>query len=152
MANLSYGGGNCSIDGNLRAIFIKYRKAILIFDKTSDNYAIIPKGKSILIFPYGQVRPLDHLFDYFGELIVSYAKGINIDGTEEIINIKPQMHFPELISTNTEDLTALSEEMNIGKLYKHRVDKTEIDKKIIEIIIIKIAIIIKVEDITNIFH
>ena len=42
------------------------------------------------------------------------------------------MHFPELISTNAEDLAVLSEEMNIGKLYKHRVDKTEIDKKIIE--------------------
>ena len=45
MANLSYGGGNCSIDGNLRSIFIKYRKAILIFDKTT-KYIVMTKEEA----------------------------------------------------------------------------------------------------------
>ena len=65
MAKLYYGDGSCAIEGgNINAIQINYRGAIEIESKIQGNYIIRANKKTIIIAPYGEVQPLNHLFDY----------------------------------------------------------------------------------------
>ena len=56
MAKLYYGNGQCTIEGNVRGVHIKFRGAIEIEDKTSDSFAIVQQNNGIMIFPIGNTK------------------------------------------------------------------------------------------------
>jgi len=84
MARLTYGDGNCSVDGNCRAIQIEYRGAIQIMDKTPNNFAFHLNSHRIIIYPLGQGLLTD-LFDYKGEFKIISVNKTRTDKQQETI-------------------------------------------------------------------
>ena len=133
MDKLYYGSGNCSTDATgVVGIELRYRGAIEITDKTSDNYNIIANDRKIIIFPLGAVEPLGELFEYTGDINIISVIASDPDGNKVNVAIKKVFDYPELIRSNPEDMTEItSENMKAGYQHKSRVSKTILDKKTI---------------------
>ena len=128
MANLYYGGGNCSIEGSeVRCVQIQYTGAISIKDKTSDSFAIAQQSKGILIFPIGDGF-LNDLFDYNGEFKIKSVIVADNDGQRISTSIHRVMDYTELLNTNAEDMTTNSEDLKQTYATGRKVSKTSIDK------------------------
>tara|TARA_Y100000310_G_C20677187_1_gene813756 strand:+ start:2502 stop:3131 length:630 start_codon:yes stop_codon:yes gene_type:complete len=119
MYNLYYGNGNCTVEGtNIRGVQIKYRGTITITkDKTSSSFAIAHRNKGIMVYPIGRGEYLNELFDYEGEFHISSILVGNEDAELVYTNINRVMDYSELIYSNAEDMTNLSEELSAG--YTH---------------------------------
>ena len=124
MATLYYGGGDCTVEGNVSSIGIAYEGNILIDSKLPDSYRIeLYKGK-LVINPSSQRYNLNELFEYLGEFKITYVVANNMEGDKEPISIKRVMDYSELLNTNAEDLTTKSEDLKVTYIQGRRFRKT----------------------------
>ena len=89
MALLYYGGGNCTIEGDVSSLIINYKGNIVIDDKLPDSYTIELERGRLIIDTSLEAKNLNELFNYLGEFIVLSATGKNLEGAKESIGIKP---------------------------------------------------------------
>ena len=123
MAKLYYGGGKCTIEGNVRGVHIRFRGNVQITDKTSNSFVIVQQGNGIMIFPIGK-GSLTELFDYMGEFKILSAESANGQGEKESTTIHRVMDYTELLNTKSEDMTTKSEDLSVTYMSGNKVDKT----------------------------
>lgn len=113
MANLYYGNGDCSIQGdNIRGVEIEYTGYIKdLVKNTSPNFKLVGNNERIIIFPIGEGY-LEDLFSYSGSLKIVSSIVAGINGEPIHCYIKRVMDYSELLATNAEDMTTLSEDLN----------------------------------------
>ena len=124
---LYYGNGDCTVDGDLKIITIIYRGAIKIKDKTPNGYNILSKNNKLMIFPIGQAVALSELFSYEGEFKIVGVRALDMNNDRVYVTVKRVMDYSELMDSNSEDLTTVSEKLNAGYVYGNRVSKTTIE-------------------------
>ena len=113
MAKLYYGGGDCSIQGNVSSLTINYRGAIMIISKLPDSYDINLEDGKLVIEASSNPQYLNDLFIYLGYFKVLSVTAYNLEGDKEPITIKRVMDYTELLTTNSEDLTVKSEDLKV---------------------------------------
>jgi len=122
MAKLYYGGGDCSIQGNVSSLTINYRGAIMIVNKLPDSYTINLETGKLVIEALSNPQYLNDLFIYLGYFKVLAVTAYNLEGDKEPITIKRVMDYTELLTTNSEDLTVKSEDLKVtykqGRTFK----------------------------------
>ena len=119
MAVLYYGGGDCSVEGNISSLVISYKGAIVLYSKLPNGYTVeLEKGK-LIINTSSKVHNLNDLFEYLGEFRILSVTAKNLEGGRESILINKVMDYSELLHTNAEDLTVKSEDLKAT--YLHRV-------------------------------
>ena len=129
MNTLFYGGGDCTVEGNVSSIVISYRGAIVLYSKLPDGYSIgLEKGK-LNINPSERVHRLNELFEYLGEFRVISVTGNNLEGGREPILIKRVMDYSELLNTKAEDLTVKSEKLKVTYIQGRKFRNTSIIPK-----------------------
>ena len=126
MATLYYGGGDCTVEGNVSSHVIYYRGHILIDSKLPDGYTIELASGKLIINPSSRRYNLNELFEYIGEFRVMSVSGNNLEGDKEPISIKRVMDYSELLNTNSEDLTVKSEDLKVTYMHGRRFRKTTI--------------------------
>ena len=89
MPNLNYGDGNCSIEGDIRAIQIEFTGLVEITDKTGNNFIITAKNNRLIIYPIG-TGLLTDLFEYVGEFKIVSVKAV--DSNAELISVSINHH------------------------------------------------------------
>ena len=124
---LYYGNGDCTVDGDLKIITIIYRGSINIKDKTTNGYNILSKNNKLMIFPIGQALSLSELFSYEGEFKIVGVRALDMNNDRVYVTVKRVMDYSELMDSNSEDLTTVSEKLNAGYVYGNRVSKTTIE-------------------------
>ena len=124
MATLYYGGGDCTVEGNVSSLVIYYRGHILIDSKLPDGYTIELKEGKLIINPSERIHNLNDLFEYAGEFRVKYATAKNLEEDKEPISIKRVMDYSELLNTKAEDLTTKSEDLKVTYIQGRRFRKT----------------------------
>ena len=117
MAKLYYGGGNCSVEGNVSSLTIYYRGGLLIKSKLPHGYEIKVDSGKLNINTSGRIHNLNELFTYLGEFRIMSVTANNLEGDRESVSINRVMDYSELLDTNAEDLTVKSE--NLKVTYKH---------------------------------
>ena len=117
MAKLYYGGGNCTVEGNVSSLVISYRGNILIDSKLPDGYEIKLETGKLNINTSTRIHNLNELFTYLGEFRILSVTANNLEGDTEPILIQRVMDYSELLNTNAEDLTVKSEKLKVT--YKH---------------------------------
>lgn len=117
MAKLYYGGGDCTVEGNVSSLVIYYRGNILIESKLPNGYEIKLESGKLNINTSSRIQNLNELFNYLGEFRVLSVTATNLDGNRESVSIKRVMDYSELLDTKAEDLTVKSE--NLKVTYKH---------------------------------
>ena len=132
MNKFYYGSGCCSIQGEIVSLIINYRGAVHITDKTPESYMIVAGNNKIIIAPIGQQLGLTDLFDYVGEFRVLSVVGVTPENKLVSVSINKQLHHPEYMKSNAEDMTLLSEEMNADYVYKQKVRNTKVDNNIVK--------------------
>ena len=126
MGKLYYGNGDCSINGaDVRGIAIKFSGMILIEDNTSDSFIINCKDNKIIIFPVGE-GSLSELFKYKGYFQINRILAVDSNAEKIPITIQKVMDYSELVTTNAEDMTTKSEDMNVGYISEYKVNKTRV--------------------------
>ena len=132
-SKLYYGSGSCTIETeSIIALEIRYKGAIRIVDKTSDNYHIVANAKKILIVPNNVMHPLSDLFDYSGEFTITSVLASDANRNTGRISYKKVMDYSELMDTKAEDLTTVSEGLDAGHLHRAKVKKTVVVDSIIK--------------------
>ena len=122
MINLNYGNGSCSIEGDSRAVLIKYIGAINIIDKTSDNFVVNYNSNKIIIYPVGR-GSLSDLFEYTGYLKIYYVESASSYAEKTIAEINPKFnHFNLMGNFNT--ITENIENLKSDYLKGNSVNKT----------------------------
>lgn len=129
MATLYYGGGDCTVEGNVSSLIISYRGNILIYSKMPDDYTIELETGKLIINPSERVHNLNDLFEYLGEFRVLSVTANNLEGDKEPISIKRVMDYSELLDTNAEDLTTKSEDLKVTYIQGRKFRKTAILSK-----------------------
>ena len=114
MAKIHYGNGECSIIGSeIRGVEITYSGSPKIIKTANDNFRLIYNNSKILIFPIGE-GCLTDLFYYRGRLRIKSVLVADNSGERVGCGIKAIVDYAELINTNAEDMTMLSENMKVG--------------------------------------
>ena len=115
MAQLFYGNGVCNIEGSydIRGVEIRYRGSIDTTKTCGDLAEVMVSNSKIVVISLGTGN-LSELFTYKGDLKITSVKVA--DSNAEIIPtiIKRVMDYSELINTNAEDMTTISENLNVG--------------------------------------
>ena len=124
MADFYYGGGDCSIQGNISSLTINYQGAITIISKLHDSYVINLEAGKLVIEALSNPQYLSELFIYLGYFKVLSVTAYNLEGDREPITIKRVMDYTELLDTNAEDLTVKSEDLNVTYKQGRTFDKT----------------------------
>ena len=128
MAKAYYGNGSCNIEGTgINIVFIRYKGAIEIDDKTSPSFILNERNNKILIFPIGR-GTLKELFDYVGEFNIPSFVAINNNAEKVSTTIHRVMDYTELLNTNSEDMTINSEDLSSTYVYGKKVAKTILKK------------------------
>ena len=126
MAKLYYGGGDCTVEGNVSSLVIYYRGNILIESKLPNGYEIKLESGKLNINTSSRIQNLNELFNYLGEFRVLSVTGNNLEGDKEPTTIKRVMDYSELLNTNSEDLTVKSEDLKVTYMHGRRFRKTTI--------------------------
>ena len=126
MTILYYGGGDCTVEGNISSLIIYYRGNIVIDSKLPDGYIIELEAGKLNINTSTRLHNLNDLFTYLGEFRVLSVTGNNLEGEKEPISIKRVMDYSELLNTNAEDLTVKSEDLKVTYMQGRRFRKTAI--------------------------
>ena len=114
MAKLYYGNGICSINGegfDIRGVQIGYVGNIKLEKKTNDSFVIIHNNSKILIYPVGEGLLTD-LFLYTGTIRITSIIVAGHGGERVDCTVKQVMDYAELIESNAEDMTTLSQNLN----------------------------------------
>ena len=135
MSRITYGKGNCFINGEGSEIFgveIRYKGAIEITDKTPDNFTIMKGSDKILILPSNFNNSLTDLFDYMGYIkIISVVVADKI-GMPVSTSIHTDFETSDSLKTKAEAITKNSENLNASNKYGKTVKNTIVNKNIIE--------------------
>ena len=122
MNKLYYGGGDCTIEGNVSSLTINYRGAIMIVSKLPDNYTINLESGKLIIEALSNPQNLNDLFLYLGYFKVLSATATNLEGDKEYVSIVKVMDYSELLNSKSEDLTVKSEDLKVtyeqGRTFK----------------------------------
>ena len=102
---------------------IRYRGAIKIEDKTSKSFAIANQNNGIMVFPIGE-GTLNELFSYVGEFRILSVIVADINGEKVPTTIHRVMDYTELLNTNAEDMTTVSEDLSATYVSGYKVAKT----------------------------
>ena len=102
---------------------IRYRGAIKIEDKTSKSFAIANQNNGIMVFPIGK-GTLNELFSYVGEFRILSVIVADINGEKVPTTIHRVMDYTELLNTNAEDMTTVSEDLSAPYVSGYKVAKT----------------------------
>ena len=124
MAKLYYGGGDCTVEGNVSSLVIYYRGNILIESKLPNGYEIKLESGKLNINTSSRIQNLNELFNYLGEFRVLSVTATNVDGDRESVSIKRVMDYSELLDTKAEDLTVKSENLKVTYLQGRTFRKT----------------------------
>ena len=124
MATLYYGGGDCTIEGNVSSLTINYQGAIMIVSKLPDSYDINLATGKLVIEALSNPQYLNDLFIYLGYFKVLSVTAYNLEGGNEPITIKRVMDYTELLNTNSEDLTVKSEDLKVTYTQGRTFNKT----------------------------
>ena len=128
MAVLYYGGGDCSVEGNISSLVISYKGAIVLYSKLPNGYTVeLEKGK-LIINTSSKVHNLNDLFEYLGEFRILSVTAKNLEGGRESILINKVMDYSELLHTNAEDLTVKSEDLKATYLHRVSLNSTRMKK------------------------
>ena len=133
MAKLYYGGGDCTVLGNVGSLIIYYRGNIVIDNKLPNGYTIELETGKLIISSSTKIKNLNELFRYIGEFRVLAVSANNIDGNKESITIKRVMDYSELLNTKSEDLTTKSEDLKVTYIHGRKFRKTRLLPKGIKI-------------------
>lgn len=125
MVKLYYGNGICSIEGHdsVRGVEINFNGTIDA-RKTSVGDIAVSKNKILIISLDG--RNLKELFTYVGDLKIISAIVADSNGESVPTSIKRVMDYSELLNSNSEDMTTVSEGMSAGYRHKQKMNKTRI--------------------------
>ena len=132
-AALYYGNGTCYLidEGTpIRAVDIRYKGAITIDDKTPEEFTLMSGNNAIIIFPLGE-GSLYGLFDYEGEIRIKSVIAVDSDANRVKTSVHRVMDYSELINSNSEDMTNLSEELSSGYISGTKPSKTTLKQPII---------------------
>ena len=132
MATLYYGGGDCTVEGNISSLIIYYRGAIVIYSKLPNGYTIELKEGKLIISSSSETSRLNDLFEYVGEFRVLSVTGNNLEGERESISIKKVMDYSELLNSKSEDLTVKSEDLKATHIHGRRISKMKLMQPYIE--------------------
>ena len=124
MADFYYGGGDCSVQGNVSSLTINYRGAIVIENKLPDSYVINLEAGKLVIEALSNPQYLSELFTYLGYFKVLSVTAYNLEGDRKSISIKRVMDYAELLTTNAEDLTVKSEDLKVTYIQGRTFNKT----------------------------
>ena len=129
MAKIFYGNGECEVVGKdivLCQLMVRY--PIEIDDKSPEGFFINAKNNMILILKMNLNKgvQLKEMFSYIGALNITAATVINKDGEKEHPVIKRVMDYTELLTTNTEDMTTLSENLKAKNVHVKRISKMKL--------------------------
>ena len=130
MATLYYGGGDCSVQGNVSSLSIYYQGAIVIKSKLPDEYNIIAGNGKLNITTTGRTRNLNDLFSYMGYFKIKSVTANNLEGDREPVSISRVMDFTELLNSKVEDLTVKTEDMKVTYKVGRTFRKTSVIKKL----------------------
>jgi hypothetical protein len=111
MASLYYGNGNCSVEGDIRAIQINFTGAIEITDKTDNSFVITAKNNRVIFYPLG-AGILTDLFNYVGEFKITSVKAVDTNAEFISVTVNEQNDYIQNINTNAEDATINIEDMD----------------------------------------
>ena len=111
MANLYYGDGNCSVQGDIRAIQINFTGAIEITDKTTDSFVVTAKNNRVIFYPLG-TGILADLFDYVGEFRITSVRAVDSNADFISVTINEQNDYIQNVNTNAEDATINIDDMD----------------------------------------
>ncbi len=111
MASLYYGNGNCSVEGDIRAIQINFTGAIEITDKTDNSFVVTAKNNRVIFYPLG-AGILTDLFDYVGEFKITSVKAVDTNAEFISVTVNEQNDYMQNINTNAEDATINIEDMD----------------------------------------
>ena len=111
MANLYYGNGNCSVEGDIRAIQINFTGAIEITDKTTNSFVVTVKNNRVIFYPLG-AGILTDLFDYVGEFRIISVRAVDSNADFISVAVNQQNDYMQNINTNAEDATINIEDMD----------------------------------------
>ena len=111
MANLYYGDGNCSVQGDIRAIQINFTGAIEITDKTTNSFVVTARNNRVIFYPLG-TGTLADLFDYVGEFRIISAKAVDSNADFISVTINEQNDYIQNVNTNAEDATINIDDMD----------------------------------------
>ena len=126
MAILYYGGGDCTVEGNVSSLNIYFRGNILIDSKLPNGYEIKLKSGKLNINTSGRTHNLNELFTYIGEFRIMSVTANNLEGDKEPVSIKRVMDYSELLNTNAEDLTVKSENLKVTYIQGRKFRNTTI--------------------------
>ena len=130
MAVLYYGGGDCTIEGNVGSVVIYYQGAIAIKSKLPDGYNITTEDGKLNISTTGRTRNLNDLFSYMGYFKIKSVSANNLEGEKEPVSISRVMDYSELLNSNAEDLTVKSEDLKVTYKVGRAFRKTSVIKKL----------------------
>ena len=126
MAKLYYGNGECTIEGSdIMGVQIRYRGAIEINDKTSNAFSISHHKNGIMVFPMSR-GTLNELFSYNGEFRILSVIVADSNAQKVPTTIHRVMDYTELLNTNAEDMTTISEDLSATYTYGRKVAKTSL--------------------------
>ena len=111
MANLYYGDGNCSVQGDIRAIQINFTGAIEITDKTTDSFVVTARNNRVIFYPLG-AGILTDLFDYVGEFRITSVRAVDSNADFISVTINEQNDYIQNVNTNAEDATINIDDMD----------------------------------------
>ena len=135
MAILYYGNQECTLESpheDIIGVEIKYKGSIYLYDKTSEDYAIMAKNNKIMIFPIkSYYKGLSELFNYRGKIEIESVLLANKNGSSTSCTIHKVMDYSELMDTNAEDMTNISENLKSSNHEGSAPPKTLLIKKII---------------------
>ena len=131
MVKLYYGGGVCTVEGNISSLDISYKGNILIESKLPHGYTISLNNNKLSIKPFLNKVTLNELFEYIGEFKIRSAIGYN-EFERQPITIVSVLDYSELLNTNAEDMTTKSEDLKATYLHVTTLKKTRISKKVYE--------------------
>lgn len=112
IAELYYGNGEVTIEGSeIRGLHIKYDGDIKIEKTAGDDIMMTHNNKGIIFVSTGGGY-LSELFKYSGTLKITYLLVADKNAEEMSSTIKKVMDYSELIESNSEDMTIVSENMS----------------------------------------
>jgi len=135
MSKIFYGNGECEIQGeDIIYCELKVKYPIEINDKSPDGFIIKAKNNKIIIVKFFQDKntQLKEMFSYIGELSIIRAAVFNKNGDKEFPTIKKVMDYTELLNTNAEDMTTMSEDIRATHIHGRRVAKMKLMQPYLE--------------------
>ena len=135
MAKIFYGNRECEIQGeDIVYCELRLKYPIEINDKSPDGFIIKAKNNKIIIVKFFQNKAtqLKEMFSYIGELNIIRAAVLNKNGDREHPTIKKVMDYSELLATNAEDMTTLSENIRTTHVHGRRVTKMKLMQPYLE--------------------